>query len=147
MSVVAYVNFSTVKYCLIKQIAVDLKDRCVFYDSNVVFFKTVSSGQREFVYNEPEFSQFLVSVVEDCLHYFPLRLILHFTNCRENGYKLWVQWFLASFGWTSICYDWSMVFKATINQSYVTLVHKTIPEFVAPKASCTHSPYSFWSGE
>ena len=91
MSVVAYVNFSTVKYCLIKQIAVDLKDRCVFYDSNVVFFKTVSRGQREFVYNEPEFSQLLVSVVEDCLHYFPLRLILHFTNSRENGYKLWVQ--------------------------------------------------------
>lgn len=64
MSVVAYVNFSAVKYCLIKQIAVDLKDHCVFYDSSVVFFKTVSSGQREFVYNDPEFSQFLASVVE-----------------------------------------------------------------------------------
>ena len=29
-----------------------------------MFFKTVSSGQREFVYNEPEFRQFLASVVE-----------------------------------------------------------------------------------
>ena len=56
-------NFSGVKYCLIKQVAVALKDYC-FYDSNVVFFKTVSNGQREFVYNEPEFSQFLASVVE-----------------------------------------------------------------------------------
>ena len=35
----------------------------------------------------------------------------HFRNPRENGYKHWMQWFLGSFD------DWSMVFKATINQS------------------------------
>ena len=58
MSVVA-----EVKYCLLKVVAVDLKRSLCFYDSNV-FFKTVSSGQREFVYNEPEFSQFLASVVQ-----------------------------------------------------------------------------------
>ena len=63
MCIAAYVNFSGVKYCLIKQVA-RLKRSLCFYDSNVVFFNTVSSGQREFVYNEPEFSQFLASVVE-----------------------------------------------------------------------------------
>ena len=43
--------------------------------------------------------------------------IVHFKNSRENGYKLWAQWFLGSFRWTSVSYDWWMVFKATINQS------------------------------
>ena len=47
--------------------------------------------------------------------------IVHFKNSRENGYKLWAQWFLVrflgSFRWTSVSYDWWMVFKATINQS------------------------------
>ena len=52
------------------------------------------------------------------------------------------------FGRTSVNYDWSMVFKATINQSQVTLVNPNDPrgEIVAPKA-CTHSSYTFWSGE
>ena len=40
-----------------------------------------------------------------------------FPTSRENGYKLWAQCFLGPFGWTSACYDWSMVFKATISQS------------------------------
>ena len=48
-------------------------------------------------------------------------------------------------GWTSVNYDWSMVVKATINQSKaLRLAHQTIPEIVAPKA-CAHSPYSLWS--
>ena len=51
-------NFSGVKYCLIKQVAVALKDYSVFTTA------MLSNGQREFVYNEPEFSQFLASVVE-----------------------------------------------------------------------------------
>ena len=58
---------------------------------------------------------------------------------KGNGYKLWVQWFLKSFGWTKVSYDWSMVFKETINQSERTRVHQTIPKPVAPKA-CIHSP-------
>ena len=37
-----------------------------------------------------------------------------------------------------------MVFKATINQSQVTLV-QTFPEIVAPKA-CSYPPYNFWNG-
>ena len=64
MCIAAYANFSGVKYCLIKQVAVDLKDHCVFTTAMLCFLNTVSSGQREFVYNEPEFSQFLASVVE-----------------------------------------------------------------------------------
>ena len=36
---------------------------------------------------------------------------------RENGYKLWVQWLPGSFGWKSVSYDWSMLFKETISQS------------------------------
>ena len=38
-------------------------------------------------------------------------------TCRRNRYKLWPQWCLGSFEWTSACYDWWMVVKATINQS------------------------------
>ena len=41
--------------------------------------------------------------------------ITHFKNSREDGYNLWAQWFLGSFGWTNGSDDWSMVFKATIN--------------------------------
>ena len=46
-------------------------------------------------------------------------------------------------------YDWSMVFKATMNQSYkVTLVHPNDPKIVAPKKTwARHSPNSFGSGE
>ena len=36
-------------------------------------------------------------------------------NSRENGYKPWVQRCLGSFGWTSVSYDLSMVFKESIN--------------------------------
>ena len=41
-------------------------------------------------------------------------------------------------GGRGISYDWSVVFKATINQSQVTPV-QMIPEIIVPKA-CTHSP-------
>jgi len=34
--------------------------------------------------------------------------IPQFRNPRENGYELWTQWFLGSFGWTSVSYDWSV---------------------------------------
>ena len=65
--------------------------------------------------------------------------IPHSTDSKENEYKLWVRRFLESFsGWTSVSYDWSAVFKATINQSQVTPV-QMIPEIIVPKA-CTHSP-------
>ena len=42
------------------------------------------------------------------------------------------------FEWTSVSYDWSMVFKATSNQSEVTLVH---PQ--DPRDRCAHSLYPF----
>ena len=48
------------------------------------------------------------------------------TNSKKNGYKLSAQWFLGSFGWTSVtctC-DWLMVALNTIDQS----------SLVAPKA-------------
>ena len=49
-------------------------------------------------------------------------------NYKGNGYKLSAQQFhLGSFGWTSNSCDWSMVFKATINQSHVTLVRPNDP--------------------
>ena len=49
-------------------------------------------------------------------------------NYKGNGYKLSAQQFhLGSFGWTSNSYDWSMVFKETMNQSQVTLVHPNDP--------------------
>ena len=35
---------------------------------------------------------------------------------------------LGAFGWTSVNYVWPMVFKATINQSEVILVHPNDPE-------------------
>ena len=41
-------------------------------------------------------------------------------------------------GGRGISYDWSVVFKATINQSQVTPI-QMIPEIIVPKA-CTHSP-------
>ena len=48
-----------------------------------------------------------------------LKTIPYFRNFREDGYKLWVQCFRASFGWTSVRYDWLIVYMATINQSSV----------------------------
>ena len=63
---------------------------------------------------------------------------LHSRNYEGNGYKLLVQRFLGSFGWTNVSYDWLMVFKATINQSYETLVHPT-----DPRNHCAESLYSF----
>ena len=36
---------------------------------------------------------------------------------KGNGCKLLAPRFLGSFGWTSASYDWSMVFKVTINES------------------------------
>ena len=47
-----------------------------------------------------------------------------------------------AFGWASVSYDWSMVFKVTVNQSQATLATQTIPEIIAPKA-CTCSLNSF----
>ena len=38
-------------------------------------------------------------------------------NYKGSGYKLSAQRFLGLLGWTSVSYDWWMVFKATINQS------------------------------
>ena len=45
---------------------------------------------------------------------------------------------LGAFGWTSVNYVWPMVFKATINQSEVTLVHPN-----DPKNLCAESLTSF----
>lgn len=50
------------------------------------------------------------------LSFFPI-----FRNSTENGYKLYATWFLGSFGWTSVSYHWTIVFKATVGQSYTTL--------------------------
>ena len=43
--------------------------------------------------------------------------IPHFRSFKKNGYKFLVQWLLGLFGWTSVGYDWSIVFKATNDQS------------------------------
>ena len=43
-----------------------------------------------------------------------------------------------SFEWTSVSYDWSMVFNAAVNQSEVTLLH---PQ--DPRNRCAHSLYPF----
>ena len=50
-----------------------------------------------------------------------------FRNYKGNGYKLSAQPFLGSFGWTSNSYDWSIVVKATLNQSQGLLVHPNYP--------------------
>ena len=44
-------------------------------------------------------------------------VIPHYRNYKGNGLNLSAQRFLGSFVWTSVSYVWSMVFKATINQS------------------------------
>ena len=45
---------------------------------------------------------------------------------------------IVTFGWTSVSYDWWMIFKATINQSYVMLFH---PNY--PRIRCAESLYPF----
>ena len=60
---------------------------------------------------------------------------------RENGYKLWVQWFLGSLGQTSVN-DCSMVYKTTINQSHAMPCHPKDLRNRCAKA-CTHSLYNF----
>ena len=68
-----------------------------------------------------------------------------FRNSRESGYKLWVQWFLGSFGWTSVSYDWSIVFKATITHSQVMLVYPQFSFFIL-RNRCAESlkPFLLW---
>ena len=75
------------------------------------------------------------------LRYQSWRLLYHgrvyspSTISKGNGYKL----FWAAFGATKL--DWSMVFKATVNQSqvHVTLVHPN-----DPKNHCAESLYPFF---
>ena len=126
-------NFSGVKYCLIKQVAVALKDYSVFTTAMLCFLRLCLMDNVNLFITSLNSVNSSQALLNDCRHYFPLRLILHFEDSRENGYKLWVQ-SLGAFGWTSICYNWSMVFKATINQSYVALVHKN-----DPRIRCTES--------
>ena len=45
---------------------------------------------------------------------------------------------VSGIGWTSVSYDWSMAFKATINQSLVTLAHPN-----DPTNHCAESLYLF----
>ena len=70
-----------------------------------------------------------------------LSAITHLRKPRENGYKLWAQWFLISLGQTGVSYDCSMVFKAAFNQSYAMLCHPKDLRNHCAKA-CTHSPYN-----
>ena len=65
----------------------------------------------------------------------------YFRNSRENGYKQWMQWFFGSFD------VWSMVFKATINRSYATLVHPKRSQKSLRRKLVPISLKSFWSGE
>ena len=70
----------------------------------------------------------------------------HSRNYEGNhGYKLSVQRFLSSFGWTNVSYDWPMVFgsRQPLTNRKKRLSTQPIPEIIAPKA-CTHPPYSFW---
>ena len=126
-------NFSGVKYFLIKQVAVALKDYSVFTTAMLCFLRLCLMDNVNLFITSLNSVNSWQALLNDCRHYFPPRLILHFADSRENVYKLWVQ-SLGAFGWTSICYNWSMVFKATINQSYVTLVHKN-----DPRIRCTES--------
>ena len=140
MCIAAYVNFSGVKYCLIKQVAVDSKDHCVFTTATLCFLILCLVDNVNLFITRLNSVNSQQALLNDCLHYFPLRVILHFANSRENRYKLWVQ-SLGAFGWTSVGYDWSIVFKATINQSYVTLVHQN-----DPRTRCAESflyPFAF----
>ena len=57
-------------------------------------------------------------------------------NYKRNGYKLSAQRFLGSLGWTSVTYDWSMVFTAAINQSQAVAVQPN-----HPRNRCAESLY------
>ena len=72
--------------------------------------------------------------------------IVHFKNSRENEYELWAQWFLGSFRWRSVSYDWWMVFKATINQSTSKpkQSQKSLPARTLVRILLR---YSFWNEE
>ena len=63
---------------------------------------------------------------------------LHSRNYKGIGYKLSMQRFLVSFGWTSVTYDWLMVALNTIDQSQLTLVHPK-----DPRNHCAESLYPF----
>ena len=67
-------------------------------------------------------------------------------NCKRNGYRPLAKRFVGSFGWISVSHDWLMVALRTITNRNQSLSTQTIPQTVSPKA-CTHSPYSFCSGE
>ena len=63
----------------------------------------------------PTATKYLYSAMSfHCRHPLPL---FSTPSYKGHGYKLSTQRFLGFFGWTSVSYDWSMVFKATINQS------------------------------
>lgn len=52
------------------------------------------------------------------------------------------------FGWISDSYNWAIVFKATTNQSYVTLGRPdTKPRNCSSRKLVPTFPYSFWSGK
>ena len=55
---------------------------------------------------------------------------------KGNGYKLQAPRFLGSFGWTSASYDWSMVFKATINQSKLGVIQPNDAKNRCPESLC-----------
>ena len=72
----------------------------------------------------------LVKMFSICLSVFTLRRMdASFGRC---------DFWDCFWGGRGISYDWSVVFKATTNQSQVTAV-QMIPEIAVPEA-CTHSP-------
>ena len=67
------------------------------------------------------------------------RVIPYFKDSDGNGYKLWERWFLGSFRWAKVSYDWSLIFVVvTINQSWLIVVH---PNY--PRNPCSRSFYKF----
>ena len=73
---------------------------------------------------------------------FPTPESLRGMGTRFQGNDSWDR-----FGRTSVNYDWSMVLKATINQSQVTLVNSSDPPEIVALKACTHSSNSFWIEE
>ena len=67
-------------------------------------------------------------------------------NYKGNGYKPLAQRFLGFSGWTSLTDDWFLVALNTIDQSQLMLVHLNEPRNRCAE-SCTHTPYSFCSGD
>ena len=82
-----------------------------------------------------ETSQIFVSRIPFCMR----RAIPLSRNYEGNGYKILTPIFRGPFEQTSVIYDWSMVFKATINQSQVTLGHPN-----NPTNRCAESLYPFF---